>query len=239
MSKTPNYEKKALLLILAIILFATAVPTLAKKDNGAKGGKVTEKATPAEKTPQKAVEALRPEPGTYVVFDTTMGEIICVLYEKEAPIGTSNFIGLAEGTREYTDPKTGKKAKSRYYDGLIFHRVIPNFMIQGGDPSGNGTGGPGYEFKNEISEKLRFDRAGRLAYANRGPDTNGSQFFITEGPTPHLNGGYTIFGQVLQGQEIVAAIARVPRDHRDNPNKPVVMEKVSIVRIKEAAKAKK
>src|SRR5438445_8677019 len=134
-------------------------------------------------------------PGTYATFDTSEGQIVCRLFEKEAPKTVANFTELAEGKREWTHPVTRSKSSDNLYDGTIFHRVIPDFMIQGGDPAGNGTGGPGYKFKDEIVPTLTFDRPGRLAMANSGPATNGSQFFITEVPTPHLNGKHTIFGQ--------------------------------------------
>src|SRR6516162_8278030 len=130
----------------------------------------------------------------YARFETTEGNFTIELFEKDAPKTVANFIGLADGTKEWTDPRTGEKTKKPYYDGLAFHRVIANFMIQGGDPLGNGTGGPGYSFKDEFSD-LTFDQPGRLAMANSGPATNGSQFFITEVPTPHLNGKHTIFAQ--------------------------------------------
>jgi peptidyl-prolyl cis-trans isomerase A (cyclophilin A) len=119
-----------------------------------------------------------------------------------------NFVGLAEGTKPFADPRGGQEVKRPFYDGLVFHRVIPEFMIQGGCPLGSGTGGPGYEFEDEIGPDNRFDRPGLLAMANRGPGTNGSQFFITEVPTPHLNRGHTIFGEVVKGLDLVVAIAR-------------------------------
>ena len=122
------------------------------------------------------------KPGLYATLQTDQGTIVCELFEKEAPITVKNFVDLAEGNKEYKDPKTGQTKKSRYYDGTVFHRVIPEFMIQGGDPTGTGTGGPGYKFQNEFSPNVKFDKAGRLAMANSGPNTNGSQFFITEGP---------------------------------------------------------
>ena len=149
------------------------------------------------------------EPGTYVVFETSLGKIVCKFYNQEAPKTVANFIGLAKGTREWTHPETGKKMTGTpYFDGTVFHRVIPDFMIQGGDPTGTGTGWPGYKFEDEFVETLNFDVPGRLAMANSGPNTNGSQFFITEVPTPHLNQKHTIFGQVVEGQELVAKIAR-------------------------------
>jgi peptidyl-prolyl cis-trans isomerase A (cyclophilin A) len=175
-------------------------------------------------------EAKKLRPGTYAVFETTMGKIVCRLFEKEAPQTVANFVGLAEGTREWTDPKTGQKVKRPFYDGLIFHRVIPDFMIQGGDPRGDGTGGPGYQFGDEFSPALKHDRPGRLSMANAGPGTNGSQFFITEKETPWLDGRHTIFGEVVEGQDIVTKIARVPKDGRDRPLTPVVMKKVTILR---------
>ena len=169
-----------------------------------------------------------------------MGDIHCTLMPDTAPIGVANFIGLATGTKDWTDPKTGaKKHGVPLYDGTIFHRVIPEFMIQGGDPIGNGQGDPGYKFKNETSPDLGFDKPGRLAYANAGPDTNGSQFFVTEVPYPSLNGGYTIFGQ-CEDPQVVQAIARVPRSHaystQDKPLTDVVIKHIEIVGAKPAAK---
>jgi peptidyl-prolyl cis-trans isomerase A (cyclophilin A) len=172
------------------------------------------------------------EPGLYATFETSMGKIVCKLYEKEAPKTVENFVGLAKGTREWTDPKTGQKVRKPFYDGLIFHRVIPNFMIQGGCPLGNGTGGPGYKFEDEFDPALKFDKPGRLAMANSGPNTNGSQFFITVKDTPWLNNKHTIFGQVIEGQDVANKIANVERDARDKPLKDVVLKKVTIERVK-------
>ncbi len=170
--------------------------------------------------------------GTYAVFETTQGKIVCLLFEKEAPNTVANFIGLAEGAKEWTDPKTGEKVKRPLYNGLIFHRVIPEFMIQGGDPRGDGTGGPGYRFADEFSPALRHDKPGRLSMANAGPNTNGSQFFITEKPTPWLDGKHTIFGEVVNGLPVVGKIAHAPRsqDGRDRPLTDVVIKKVTILR---------
>ncbi len=162
------------------------------------------------------------------VLETTQGTIVCKLFDKETPVTVANFTGLASGTKEYTDAKTGQKKKSRFYDGIIFHRVIPSFMIQGGDPLGTGTGGPGYQFQDEIVSSLVFDKAGKLAMANAGPGTNGSQFFITVAPTPWLNGRHTIFGEVTQGQDVVEAISKVDRDASDRPKTPVVIKKITI-----------
>ncbi len=144
----------------------------------------------------------------YATFKTSMGDIVVKLLPAKAPKTVENFVGLAEGTREWTDPRSGQKVKRPLYDGTMFHRVIPDFMIQGGDPLGNGTGGPGYRFADEIGPDNKFDRPGLLAMANAGPNTNGSQFFITEVPTPHLNRGHTIFGETVRGQELVGKIAR-------------------------------
>ncbi|MGA2902477.1 MAG: peptidylprolyl isomerase [Candidatus Korobacteraceae bacterium] len=150
------------------------------------------------------------------IIETTAGNINCTLFPNKAPIGVANFIGLATGTKEWKDPKTGQMMKGvPLYNGTIFHRVIPNFMIQGGDPIGTGTGDPGYKFKNEVSPGLTFDQAGRLAYANAGPDTNGSQFFVTEVPAQYLDGKYTIFGQ-CQDIDVVKKIARLAADPRNN-----------------------
>lgn len=164
------------------------------------------------------------------VIDTTAGKITCTLFPDKAPIGVANFIGLATGTKDWTSPVTHQKKHGvPLYDGTIFHRVIPNFMIQGGDPAGTGMGDPGYQFKNETSSDLKFDRPGRLAYANAGPDTNGSQFFITEVAYTSLNGGYTIFGQCDDASvAIVKQIARVGRDANDKPYTPVKINHITI-----------
>jgi cyclophilin family peptidyl-prolyl cis-trans isomerase len=163
------------------------------------------------------------------VIETSAGSIHCTLFPDKAPIGTANFIGLATGTKEWKDPKTGQMMKGvPLYNGTIFHRVIPNFMIQGGDPIGTGTGDPGYKFKNEVSPGLTFDQAGRLAYANAGPDTNGSQFFVTEVPTQYLDGKYTIFGQ-CQDIDLVKKIARLAADPRtDRPYDPPKIIRIKI-----------
>jgi len=168
--------------------------------------------------------------GPTAIIETTAGNINCTLFPDKAPIGVANFIGLSNGTKDWTDPKTGKVMKGvPLYNGTIFHRVIPNFMIQGGDPAGTGAGDPGYKFKNEVSSDLTFDAPGRLAYANAGPDTNGSQFFITEVPYPSLNGHYTVFGQ-CQDIDIVKKIARMARDPRnDKPYDPPKIIRIKIM----------
>jgi peptidyl-prolyl cis-trans isomerase A (cyclophilin A) len=168
--------------------------------------------------------------GTYAIFETSLGNIVCKLFEKEAPITVDNFIGLAEGNKEFVNPLTGKKEKRNYYDGLIFHRVIPQFMIQGGCPRGDGRGGPGYNFADEFHPSLKHSKAGKLSMANAGPGTNGSQFFITVAPTPHLDNRHTIFGEVVEGQDVADKISTTPRDGSDRPRTPVTM-KVRIERV--------
>ena len=170
--------------------------------------------------------------GTYAVFTTTEGKITVRLFESEAPITVKNFIELAEGAKEWSHPTTHAKSKDKLFDGTIFHRVIPDFMIQGGDPAGNGMGGPGYRFEDETKGSAhKFDKAGKLAMANSGPNTNGSQFFITVAATPWLTGNHTIFGEVVEGQEIVTKISMVPRGGQDKPKTPVVLESVVIERV--------
>lgn len=159
----------------------------------------------------------------YAVFQTSRGNIVVKLFEKEAPKTVANFVGLASGSQEWVDPRNGQKSKAKLYDGTVFHRVIPQFMIQGGDPLGTGTGGPGYRFEDEFQSGKKFDRPGLLAMANAGPNTNGSQFFITEVPTPHLNNKHTIFGEVVKGQDLVPQIAR-------GGNAQTKLEHVEIVR---------
>ena len=170
-------------------------------------------------------------PGTYAIFETSQGTITCRLFEKEAPKTVANFVGLAEGTKEFTDPRTGDKTKRRFYDGLVFHRVIPKFMIQGGCPLGNGTGDPGYRFADEFHPTLRHDKPGKLSMANSGPSTNGSQFFITMAATPWLDDHHTIFGEVVEGQDVATKISQLMRDRSDRPLEPVVLEKVRIERV--------
>ena len=204
-------------------------------------------ATPAQTTPTQqtpAPAALPDAPSTTanevppavptgptVVFDTSMGRLTCKFFSKEAPETVANFIGLARGTKPWTDTTTQQKVTGKpFYDGTTFHRVIPNFMIQGGDRLGNGMGDPGYFFNDEFSPALRFDVPGRLAMANSGPNTNGGQFFITEAPVPQLTGKHTIFGQCdSHSVLLVAGIARVPRNSEDKPDTPVTLNKVTIV----------
>src|SRR6201984_2711706 len=165
------------------------------------------------------------ESGTYALFNTSEVTIVCRLFEKDAPNTVKNFVELAEGKREWTHPVGNKKSKDKLYDGTIFHRVIPDFMVQGGDPAGNGMGGPGYKFEDETKgSPHKFDKPGKLAMANAGPNTNGSQFFITTVATDWLTGKHTIFGEVVEGQDIAEKITRVPRGAQDKPKTPVVLE---------------
>lgn len=170
-------------------------------------------------------------PGTYAVFETTQGKIVIRLLEKEAPKTVANFLGLAEGTKEFRDAKSGQKAKRPFYDGLVFHRVIPSFMIQGGCPLGTGTGDPGYKFEDEFHSSLRHDKPGKLSMANAGPNTNGSQFFLTVAATPWLDNHHTIFGEVVEGQDVADKISTVARDRNDRPLEAVALQKVTIERV--------
>jgi peptidyl-prolyl cis-trans isomerase A (cyclophilin A) len=163
-------------------------------------------------------------------FETTLGNFTAELFEAQVPRTVANFVGLAEGTREWTHPATGDRRSVPYFDGIIFHRVISGFVIQGGDPLGEGHGGPGYQFEDEFHPDLRHDRTGVLSMANAGPNTNGSQFFITLGPTPHLDRRHSVFGAVVSGLDVVERIGRVKTDGRDRPVTPVVMQRVTIER---------
>jgi peptidyl-prolyl cis-trans isomerase A (cyclophilin A) len=170
-------------------------------------------------------------PGTYAILETSQGSIVCRLFEKEAPQTVANFIGLAEGTKEFTDPRSGAKAKRPFFDGLTFHRVIPDFMIQGGCPLGTGTGGPGYRFADEFHPTLRHSAPGKLSMANSGPGTNGSQFFVTVAATPWLDNRHTIFGEVVEGQDVAVDISKAPKDSSDRPRTPIVLQRVRIERV--------
>lgn len=167
----------------------------------------------------------------YANLETTLGNIRIKLFADKTPKTVENFVGLVEGSTEWTHPRTGEKSKKPYYDGTIFHRVIPRFMIQGGDVTGTGTGGPGYRFADEFHPTLRHSKPGILSMANAGPNTNGSQFFITTVATPHLDNRHSVFGEVISGQDVVEAISKVERDRRDKPLEDVVLKKVTIERV--------
>ena len=167
---------------------------------------------------------------TYAHFETTLGNFTVELFEAKTPKTVANFVGLAEGSKEWIHPKTREKSKKPYYDGIVFHRIIQGFMIQGGDPLGEGYGGPGYQFEDEFHPELRHDRAGILSMANAGPNTNGSQFFITLGPTPHLDNRHSVFGEVAEGMDIVRRIGATPTGPGDRPTSPVTMS-VKIERV--------
>ena len=164
-------------------------------------------------------------------FTTSEGKFTIQLFDQEAPKTVENFVGLAEGTKEWTDPRTGRKATGPYYNGTIFHRIIDAFMIQGGDPLGQGTGGPGYKFADEFSPKRRHSKAGILSMANSGPNTNGGQFFITLVPTPWLDDKHSVFGEVTEGMDVVNKIGKVATSKPgDRPLKPITIESVTIER---------
>lgn len=236
--------KRTVVLSLGILLAASTLAAQAPA-----------KRAPAAKKEPISVPTLNQPPGLYAIFETSLGRIVTKFFEKEAPKTVKNFVALANLSRAqvkqlqtqsqgralrdavWTTAKmeTSSRTGPGFFDGLIFHRVIPQFMVQGGDPLGTGTGDAGYKFEDEIVPGLKFDKPGRLAMANAGPGTNGSQFFITEVPTPWLDGHHTIFGQVVEGQEVVKAMTGVQRDRNDKPLKPITIEQLLIVRVGEAA----
>jgi peptidyl-prolyl cis-trans isomerase A (cyclophilin A) len=223
--------------LLSVASLATWAQTSTQTAPAAKPSTATKPSTAAKPPVHHAAATGKPT----AVIETSVGTLTCTLFPDKAPIGVANFIGLATGTKDWKNPVSGStKHGVPLYDGTIFHRVIPNFMIQGGDPAGNGTGDPGYKFKNEVSSDLLFDKPGRLAYANSGPDTNGSQFFITEVAVPHLNGNYTIFGQCDEATvALVKVIAHKATDpSNDKPFRPVKIVHIKIVREGAAPAAK-
>jgi peptidyl-prolyl cis-trans isomerase A (cyclophilin A) len=187
--------------------------------------KPAEPATPA-------ASAAKYGPGVYAHITTNHGAMIARLFDKDAPKTVENFVGLAEGKKPWRNPRTKTMVRRPYYNNLTFHRIIPGFMIQGGDPDGTGMGGPGYTFADEFNPKLRHSKAGILSMANAGPNTNGGQFFITVGPTPHLNDRHSVFGELVEGMDVLMAISKVPTSKPDNrPIKPVVIKSVRIERV--------
>ncbi|MHB8302424.1 MAG: peptidylprolyl isomerase [Acidobacteriaceae bacterium] len=244
------------LLALALSVFTFSIAAQAQQNaptqadapaapaSSAEGAQSTPSQDGAGQNSAPAATALPDDPGTTAhvqpivepegptaVFDTSMGRMVCRLYSREAPIAVANFVGLATGTKEWKDPTTHKKVKGKpFYDGTTFHRVIPAFMIQGGDPTATGSGDAGYFFADEVVPTLNFDVPGRLAMANAGPNTNGSQFFITVAPQPSLDQHYSIFGQCGPASvQVAEAITQVPRNDRDKPLEPVYLNKVTIV----------
>lgn len=195
----------------------------AKKDSSKPESKSEKSKDKADKSKQKKVKDM------IAKFETNRGTFKIKLFHEKAPKTVENFVGLAEGTKEFTDPSTGAKTKKPFYDGLIFHRVIPNFMIQGGDPKGNGTGGPGYQFGDEIVADLKHDKPGILSMANAGPGTNGSQFFVTVAKTPWLDGKHTVFGEVIEGMDVVMAISTA-KASQDRPVEPITIKTLKIER---------
>ena len=204
-------------IIRALAVFALLVPAFALAQQP--------KAAPAAGKWSKKV---REGKDLWAVFHTTHGKFTVLLFGKDAPVTVENFVGLATGEKEWTNPE-GKKIKGKpLYKDVVFHRIIPNFMIQGGDPTGTGMGDPGYRFEDEFQSGRKFDKPGILAMANAGPGTNGSQFFITVRPTPHLNNRHTIFGEVVEGYDVVDKMSRVPTSEGDRPTEDVVLKKVEL-----------
>ncbi|MGA1826126.1 MAG: peptidylprolyl isomerase [bacterium] len=215
--------KKLSIVVICILFFCFNGCTTENKTTTQAPVKKETKAKEIQKEPPK-----KKYEKVYAVIDTTLGVIKVELFEKEAPKTVANFIDLATGTKPCKDPMTGKEVTRRFYDGLTFHRVIRNFMIQGGDPLGNGTGGPGYTFEDEFHPSLSHSIPGRLSMANSGPNTNGSQFFITTVPTTWLDNKHTIFGQVVDGFDVVEKISWVPTERNNRPKEPVIINRIDI-----------
>ncbi len=211
--------------ILALMIGAFSVSAFAQKKSETK-----KEATKKESTKKEAGKNKKGDKEVIAKFETNKGNFTAKLFADKAPKTVENFVGLAEGTKEWTDPKTGQKVKKPLYNGVIFHRVIPDFMIQGGDPLGNGTGGPGYTFEDEFHPELKHSKPGLLSMANAGPGTNGSQFFVTVAATPWLDGRHSIFGEVTEGYDVVEAISKVSRGANDRPKEDVVIKKITIER---------
>lgn len=208
----------AVLLLFSTATFAADPPTTKPVDKAKDKKEATKKKDTAKGKGKKM----------FAIMETTLGTFKVQLFPDKAPKTVENFVGLAKGTKEWTDPKTNKKVKKPLYDGTVFHRVIKGFMIQGGDPQGNGTGGPGFQFGDEFSPDLRHSKPGILSMANAGPGTNGSQFFVTVAPTPHLNDKHSIFGEVVEGMDVVMKISETKTGPGDKPVEPVVLKSVKI-----------
>lgn len=212
-----EFSKALWIYFLAFAFFLLGQSSLADTKVGSLKTKTQKSATKGEK-------------GMFAIFETNRGNFKIKLFNEKAPKTVENFVGLAEGTIEWTDPKSGQKVKKPFYDGLVFHRVIANFMIQGGCPLGTGTGGPGYKFADEFHKDLTHAKPGMLSMANAGPNTNGSQFFITVAETNFLNNRHAVFGEVVDGMDIVYAISKSKTDPSDRPSEPVIINKVKIER---------
>jgi peptidyl-prolyl cis-trans isomerase A (cyclophilin A) len=182
-------------------------------------------------TEKPAVSAEKHGPGVYAHITTNHGAMIAKLFDKEVPNTVANFVGLAEGKKQWRNPRTSSMVRRPYYNNLTFHRIIPGFMIQGGDPEGTGMGGPGFEFADEFHPKLRHSKAGILSMANKGPNTNGGQFFITLVPTPHLNDRHSVFGELVEGMDTLRAIGKVATGAQNKPVKPVIIKSIRIERV--------
>ena len=197
----------------------------------------TEKPAPSAEKPAAPADASKPSaskhgPGVYAHITTNHGTMVARLFDKDAPKTVENFVALAEGKKQWRNPRTNTMVRRPYFNNLTFHRIIPGFMIQGGDPEGTGVGGPGFTFEDEFNPKLRHSKAGILSMANRGPDTNGGQFFITLVPTPHLNDRHSVFGELVEGTDTLGAIAKVPTNGKAGmPLEPVVIKSVRIERV--------
>jgi peptidyl-prolyl cis-trans isomerase A (cyclophilin A) len=210
-------------MILRSVLVLMILPALAWAQP-----KATSKPAPAPKDDASMMKRARAGQDLYATLKTNHGDIVVRLFPKDAPKTVENFVGLATGEKEWTHPVTREPQKKPLYDGVVFHRVIPNFMIQGGDPLGEGTGGPGYKFEDEVHSGRAFDKPGLLAMANAGPNTNGSQFFITVANTPHLTGRHTIFGEVISGYDVVQKVSELPTGPRNKPQAPVTIQTIEI-----------
>lgn len=224
--------------VVALALFAFTFPTFAQdatkppETNKAPEAKAKPAATkPAVQSKTETKKETKKGKEMLAIFETNKGTFKIKLFADKAPKTVENFVGLAEGTKEYKDPKTQKMTKGKYYDGLVFHRVIPNFMIQGGDPLGTGTGGPGYTFGDEIVPDLKHDKPGILSMANAGPGTNGSQFFVTVAKTPWLDGKHTVFGEVVEGMDVVMAISLAKTQPGDRPAEPIMIKTLKIEKL--------